>query len=500
MSSQHIDTSKNTIRSRLSADIAATRKLECEVTVDDIAGILETTIKADHDNALITFLTMILTYTDQDQQNIAFGAESSTGKSYIPLQIAPFFPACDVMELAYSSPTSFFHDYGVYDSEHHVVNIDLRQKILVFVDMPHMKLLERLRPLLSHDRLTLRYKITDRTQKSGQRTKNVVIHGFPTVIFCTSHPSLNNQEKTRLVLLSPDTTQDKIRQSILLTSQRLGDRVTFHDALKEDPKRQWLRERIAAIRDQHVDEIVIPECDQLAERFLSARPHLRPRHMRDFPKLLALIKAHALLNCFHRDYQHAGEGLKKIITANHDDIEAGWELYHHVAQSNEIGVTPEQYVIYRRVLEPHPEGLDRKQFHAAYFQSFHRPITPWRLEKIVLPNLMASGLVAELRSPEDRRVKLYVPQNNISANRGGTDSPLYTTLQEYSVDVNNTARLNDREGTVDDTSGNPHPSHLYISGMGNNPDCSRCAKNQAPHTRCHDAPQESCLFFEEVEA
>jgi len=38
---------------------------------------------------------------------------------------------------------------------------------------------------LSHDRKELLYKITDRREKKGLRTKNVIIRGFPSVIFCT---------------------------------------------------------------------------------------------------------------------------------------------------------------------------------------------------------------------------------------------------------------------------------------------------------------------------
>jgi hypothetical protein len=39
-------------------------------------------------------------------------AESSTGKSYIPLELSGLFPSEDVIKLGYASPTSFFHDWG----------------------------------------------------------------------------------------------------------------------------------------------------------------------------------------------------------------------------------------------------------------------------------------------------------------------------------------------------------------------------------------------------
>ena len=73
---------------------------------------LGSTVKHDDANKVITFLGMLLTYTEEDQINIGFLAESSTGKSYIPLEISQYFPVEDVMETGYASPTAFFHDYS----------------------------------------------------------------------------------------------------------------------------------------------------------------------------------------------------------------------------------------------------------------------------------------------------------------------------------------------------------------------------------------------------
>jgi len=76
-------------------------------------------------------------------------------------------------KIAYSSPTAFFHDKGTWDEEKEMITINLENKILIFLDQPHNQLLERLRPLLSHDQKELSYKITDKREKLGLRTKNV---------------------------------------------------------------------------------------------------------------------------------------------------------------------------------------------------------------------------------------------------------------------------------------------------------------------------------------
>ena len=99
--------------------------------------------------------------------------ESSGGKTYNTLEVLAYFRDV-VLRIATASPTAFFHDNGKWDKEAHVLTVDLRQKILVFLDQPHYSLLERLRPLMSHDQRELLYKITDKSAKGTMRTKNVI--------------------------------------------------------------------------------------------------------------------------------------------------------------------------------------------------------------------------------------------------------------------------------------------------------------------------------------
>ncbi|MEM3824386.1 MAG: hypothetical protein QXH87_05570, partial [Candidatus Bathyarchaeia archaeon] len=225
------------------------------LTIDDLIQILGSTVKHDDENKAITFLTMLLTYTEEDQINIGYLAESSTGKSYIPLELSWYFPQEDVIKLGYASPTAFFHDYGVLMHKEGIhVNfemkpnkaaikedleiekgkvskdavesaykremrkwkellkgsyymVNLHQKIVIFLDMPHDLLLQRLRSLLSHDDREIVLKITDKREKGGLRTKTIVIRGYPTVLFCSAKFSIADQEKTRLLLLSPEISQ-----------------------------------------------------------------------------------------------------------------------------------------------------------------------------------------------------------------------------------------------------------------------------------------------------
>ena len=70
-----------------------------------------------------------------------------------------------------ASPKAFYHDHGTWNVERKVLIVDLKQKIILFLDQPHYMLVEALRPLLSHDRRQLVYKITDKNEAERSERK-----------------------------------------------------------------------------------------------------------------------------------------------------------------------------------------------------------------------------------------------------------------------------------------------------------------------------------------
>jgi hypothetical protein len=206
---------------------------------------------------------MLLNYTEEDQINMGFLAESSTGKSYIPLELCQYFPEEDVMQIGYASPTSFFHDYArmvkTGSNKQTVFMVDLQKKILVFVDQPHDMLLQRLRPILSHDKKEIPLLITDRNKNKSLRTKHVLVRGYPTVIFSSAKFSLSDQEKTRLLLLSPETTQAKLKESISLKIAKESNRQAYKETMQKNAERQFLTQRVFAVKKANVKHIIIPQ-------------------------------------------------------------------------------------------------------------------------------------------------------------------------------------------------------------------------------------------------
>ena len=404
----------------------------------ELIKTLGLTIKKDEENKLITFLCQLSAYTENSQFNISFNAPSSTGKSYIPTEIARLFPEEDVIEIGYCSPTAFFHDIGEYQKEKKGYLVDLSRKVLIFLDQPHTQLLERLRPLLSHDKKEISLKITDKTQKFGLKTKNVLLRGYPSVIFCTAGLKIDEQEATRFLLLSPETNQEKIREAIHEKIKKETDADAHQKWLDDNPERKLLKERIRAIKQENIKEIKIGSPEKIEERFFKKNKMLKPRHSRDIGRLISLIKSFALLNLWFRKNDGS------VIIASDDDIEEAFKIWDAISESQELNLPPYIYHLYQEVIlsawndknknrtkgfeEIAGElGLTRQDIIQKHYQVYGRFIADWQLRQQIIPMLETAGLIMQEQDPSDKRKMLIYPtasfaipkEKNNSELRGG---------------------------------------------------------------------------------
>jgi len=312
----------------------------------EIIDVLSDTIKHDDMNKVLVFLSFISAFSEESQINVLLNAPSSSGKSYIPLEIAKYFPEEDIMELQYVSQNAFFHEHGVYDKETNTNHIILSRKIIIFIDQPRSEVLSRLRPLLSHDKKILISKITDKNAKGGNSTKNIVIHWYPVAVFCTACPDLDEQEATRFLLLSPEMTQEKLEASISSKITYETNRQEARKIFSENKVRLELQKRIMCIRDAHIDDIIIEDTSLIRDVFFKDKQDLYPRDQRDVSRVLSLIKAFTLLNFSER--RREGD----MLYATQRDIEEGLALWNMIWPWQKYGVPPYLMDIYRNVFLP----------------------------------------------------------------------------------------------------------------------------------------------------
>jgi hypothetical protein len=387
------------------------------MSVEQLTDVLGGTIKYDDANKTIVFLAMLTAYTEQDQLNVCLLGQSSSGKSYIAQEVAKFFPTEDVADYAGITPTALIYNNAKRDEDTGVYYVDYERKVMLFSEMPHSELLARMRPLLSHDKRELEYVATDfNGDKKGDKTRRTVVRGYPAVVFCSANARIDEQEATRCLLLSPETSVEKITAGTQLSSERNADPVGYHKRVEADPRRGLLRQRVVAIKDLHVNSVIVPDPNAVLRQFLAMSNKPMPRHPRDIAHLMSLVKAVAMLNAGLRMDSNQN------IVANDSDVATAIKLWGMISESQSLGIAPAIHDFYKsciiplylskpRLAEPDPDdlGVTRKEL-AIYYNKLNGrlPNEDW-LRKIVLPTLEANGVIAIEKSPVDRRMQIIIP-------------------------------------------------------------------------------------------
>ena len=177
--------------------------------------------------------------------------------------------------------------------------IDLRGKILVFLEPPQPDLMDLIKPILSHDKeeITFDYVNTDRpTSSEGSRVQKVIVRGWPACIFCSAKDESNwptwPEIQSRFLITSPNMTKEKYEESNLLIAQRKGlpsfiqDQVIVseHDIKSSKQCVNYLIENLKTVKNN----VWIPYSDILAES-LKAEKGTDVRNTKRIFSLLTII-------------------------------------------------------------------------------------------------------------------------------------------------------------------------------------------------------------------
>lgn len=414
----------------------------CEYTLDKLDDVLSTTIYEDSITKKILFLIFLLTFTEEEQQNIILTGGSTFGKTYVANETLWYFPQDCIIRKAGASPKSFIHKQSAILIDVRTMlpikiekprtkekggtreeweewteamrnsgyYLDYSKKILFLPDMPDTKFLKTLRPLLSHDQRIISYDVTEK-KTSGLRTKEVFIKGYFTAIFATAYTEIDEQEATRHFLLSPSDDPNKIKESIELIARKNSD-PDFKPWYESDPKRRNLKDRVDLINQAGIQYIYIPKdlMEELKLWFLENIQSIFPKAQRDFPRLIGIAKAWALFNFMHRKEDVVRKDIYRSIFCNRDDIKVAKNLYKNILSCNELGLTPEEYDVWENI-RPHflPDTpLSISSVHNLYFERKKRSCSDYRLRGM-LKNFCRAGL---LREEKDKGKWMYYPLNN----------------------------------------------------------------------------------------
>jgi hypothetical protein len=92
--------------------------------------------------------------------------------------------------------------------------------------------------------------------------------------------------------------------------------------------------------------------------------------------------------------------------ADMKDVDAAIGLYEKVAIPNELGLSPEIYEIYEKVILSLCQvnnGISRKDIMKQFVNIYRRPLQYRRLKEQILPAIESAGLILQDPNPDDRR-------------------------------------------------------------------------------------------------
>lgn len=384
-----------------------------EMTVNDVANVLDSTIKNNRVNKVIAFLAMLLAYTEDSQLNIMLNAQSSTGKTYITLEVAKYFPAQDVKVYGRTSKTAFYYNESLMKHNNDGgFYIDLERRILIFAEQPDMQLLENLRSFLSHDLKKTPFVLTNKSKNGRNSASEGYILGFATTIFCSANMRIDEQEQTRSLILSPESTAETVRAGVDESIARNSNKDAYLAKLDSDEARKQLMERILYIKSLNVGQIDIGDSEYLKSRFYERLHSTPPRVQRQIGHFISLVKGMALLNA---PFRMVGD---KIVATN-KDIDEAMKLWGVISESMFYGVPPQALDFYKNYIIPaynaingareNKKGITYDELANYYFKVTGSYPNLDMVRKMFIPALQCASLISYDKDENDKRQMLIEP-------------------------------------------------------------------------------------------
>jgi len=251
------------------------------------------------DNFKLLMLTMVTRLFDQPVSVILKG-NAAAGKSYTLATVLKYIP-----EDGYVMVSGMSDKAVIYDEE------SVRHRMLCIGEYAGLQSENGnawLRQLITEGEL--RYKVTAEGPDGQRVTRDLRREGPTGVVMTTTALKVHPEDETRFLSIYLDATEEQ-RRAILAAQARRAQGMQANKANAEP----WLA--LHSWVSAGPCEVLVPYAGTLADQ----ADIRHGRASRDFPKVLALIKAHALLHQRRREIDSKGR-----VLANHEDYAAVYAL------------------------------------------------------------------------------------------------------------------------------------------------------------------------------
>ena len=436
--------------------------------IKQIENYLDTQVK-DDPRLVKQLLRVYFSAYTKNPINMAILAPSSDGKTHATVQVAKIFPEKDFISVGRLSPTALIHQYGVLVDEngnniepklkelekikHTSKNdeevmiageqikeilktsrnlVDLRNKVLLFLDNPSPQTYEVLKPILSHDKDEILYKTTK--GDGSLKVKETVIRGWPATIVCSAKNEAKNEVwpeiETRFFMSSPNNTIHKYRNANKLTSQKMGLPNWSSDIYDNSEDRKWcaiyVNEIITNLKSNK--EFWHP-LYEIIDQFFPSNQGVMMRH---YKRLLSFCNVESMINAEQRptiQFKNKNNEIIKTFVGTLEDIENAIDVIGNLSV-----IPPEKLKFYDNVFIPLFEEVNKKQANLTEVQNkltskigvtseglaekytavFNKPITAKQIRESYLYILTDEGLIQWEQDEDNKRQYQYYPTNSIA--------------------------------------------------------------------------------------
>jgi len=262
--------------------------------LERLAQVLAPRVAGELDIAQLLYLILTTRFFPEPVSAVITGP-SAAGKSHLSKQVVALFPADAVVEL-----TAMSERVLAYSEE------PIAHRVLLWYETAGLggPLAQYfLRSLLTEGRL--RYETLEKTPNGLQR--RVIEREGPTSLHTTTtHVALHPELETRLLAIPANDTPEHTRRILQQKAAQAAAGLDAKATASPDDLAIWIAFQQWLATAEH--RVVIPYAEVLAREI----PPLAVRLRRDFPRLLTLIRAHAVIHQMTRSRDPEGRILATI--------------------------------------------------------------------------------------------------------------------------------------------------------------------------------------------
>lgn len=342
---------------------------------------------------------LLRTYTSAlcaDPINFAMFGRDSIGKTYNAVHVARTLDlkGKHIWYLGGVSPTSFVHDYSEYDKKRGAQIANLEGVTLLFLEPPHKETWVRLKPILSHDKDEIWFRITDRTKSGKLRTMKCIVKGWPAVVQCSAQTGhYSGEYSSRFLTSTPEISKNKTQEATGKVAMKF---IKSSERMYPTPELRAWNALYNILSSMRPIRVCIPYA-LILHRHLIVRG---PETTRVFDLFLRLIAANTALYCKQRNKNKDGE-----FIANIEDWKTVYADFANIVGLTFLGLSGDAHQVYQQIAGR--KDLSFEDIAAAARAAFGGDTLDTTVRNLYIARLVETGFLKEKVDPQDKRRKLY---------------------------------------------------------------------------------------------